>query len=165
MKKIYLDKNWLFQKYIKEGLSTLEIAKQCEAKSQETVRKRLREFGVRIRPSCIGGKKGRNSPSWKGGRIKIRGYIYIWKPEHPRVYKNNYILEHRLVMEEKIGRYLEPWEIVHHKNGIKDDNRIENLELLPSGKHNKIVQKVYQENQALKKLCLLLILSNRHIHE
>lgn len=72
---------------------------------------------------------------WKGGRTKHSGgYIQVTAPEHPRVKArksktNLYIMEHILVMEEKIGRYLEPHENVHHINGQKEDNRPENLEL------------------------------------
>jgi hypothetical protein len=73
----------------------------------------------------------------KSGRVKHSfGYIWIYSPNHPYRDSRKYILEHRLVMEKHLGRYLKPEEVVHHINGIKDDNRIENLMLYSNnGEH------------------------------
>jgi len=70
--------------------------------------------------------KGARNVSWKGGRNYIDGYIRVWKPDHPN---NNggYVLEHRLVVEKRLGRYLKKNETVHHINGVRDDNISENL--------------------------------------
>lgn len=79
-----------------------------------------------------------NSWHWKGGRrLAASGYIMIFKPDHPHnCYK--YVREHRLVMEKKLKRYLRTDEIVHHINGIKTDNRIENLQITTRAEHNTI---------------------------
>ena len=105
--------------------------------------------------------RGIEHPNWKGGRVKHGdGYIRVYQPNHPNADKRGYVFEHRLIMSNYLGRPLENWEAVHHINGIKDDNNIENLKLLPSDEHNKKVQKIYLENINLKKtiafLCLLL---------
>lgn len=101
----------------------------------------------KLSKSHIGIQKGSKHPMWKNGRcISGNGYIYIYKPKHPFATKN-YVLEHRLVMEKHLGRYLTKEEIVHHK-GIKypiksmenrSDNRIENLQLFA----NKSAHRVY----------------------
>lgn len=75
-------------------------------------------------------KKGHKHFNYKNGRIKVgEGYIRVLSREHPNADHHGYVLEHRLVMEQYLGRLLTKQENVHHKNGDKEDNRIENLEL------------------------------------
>lgn len=58
-----------------------------------------------------------------------KGYVVEYRPNHPFCQRGGWILQHRLVMEDCLGRFLKKEEVVHHINGIKNDNRIENLEL------------------------------------
>ena len=82
---------------------------------------------------------GKNNPSWKGGRIKvIGGYIRVSAPKHPNCDSMGYVLEHRLLIEKKIGRYLTSKEIIHHINGNTSDNKIENLQIVTRAEHNRI---------------------------
>ena len=75
--------------------------------------------------------RGEHHPMWRGGKIKTnRGYYIIHRPEYlGKKYKNTYVLEHVFIMSEHLGRPLFEGETVHHKNGIRTDNRLENLEL------------------------------------
>src|SRR5262245_26194076 len=74
-------------------------------------------------------RSGSRNPRWKGGRrVRPDGYIDCYAPGHPYAYRNR-VLEHRLVMEKHLGRYLSSEELVHHKNEDPGDNRLENLEL------------------------------------
>jgi hypothetical protein len=76
-------------------------------------------------PLCKKCLSGELSPHWKGGHLHVSGYRVMKVTG-----KNKGIFEHRLVMEKHIGRKLYKDETIHHKNGIRDDNRIENLELM-----------------------------------
>lgn len=77
--------------------------------------------------------KGSNSHAWGGGKHIKDGYIMILNPSFKTgtpADERRYIFEHRAIMEKTLGRRLGYQEIVHHKNGIKTDNRLENLELV-----------------------------------
>jgi hypothetical protein len=82
--------------------------------------------------------KGEHNGNWKGGRYAYgkEDYVRLRMPNHPNASKDGMISEHRYVMEQKIGRYLLKTEHVHHINGIKSDNRIENLKLVSPANHH-----------------------------
>lgn len=75
-----------------------------------------------------------------GGHKKRRkdGYIAIYNPTYPRASKDGYVMEHVFIMEKHIGRLLNNNEVVHHKNKIRNDNRIENLQLMTLSEHARL---------------------------
>lgn len=96
------------------------------------------EHKEKISKAMVGKVGMENNGYWRGGKSKANGYILIYRPDHPACNCTGYIFEHRLIMEESIGRYLTGTEIIHHINGIRDDNRIENLQMVTSSEHTKI---------------------------
>lgn len=93
--------------------------------------KQARANGLKATP-----RSGENHYRWKGGKKRTRyGYVYMLAKGHPRATGNGYVFEHIIQMEKHIGRYLEDGEVVHHLNEIKDDNRIENLQLMTRSDH------------------------------
>jgi len=73
--------------------------------------------------------------------IDPKGYTLVYIPNHPHAMPNGYIREHRLVMEQHLGRVLESSEYVHHINGNKTDNKIDNLQLTNISEHISIHNK------------------------
>ena len=91
--------------------------------------------------------KGKDCNAWKGGRIiNSQGYVMIHSPKHPDCNASGYVREHRLVMEKHLGRRLKFYELPHHINGIKTDNRIENLVLITRSNHQSHHTKEHWRN-------------------
>lgn len=109
--------------------------------------------GVKLRGNLIKScGTGKCRYLWATRRIKTSsGYIAIKNNTHPNASKRGYVLEHRLVMSQSIGRPIKDSETVHHKNGVKDDNRLENLELW-DGNHSKGTRVSDKINDALNYL-------------
>jgi len=108
------------------------------------------ETKIQMSKDRKGSNVGIYSPSWKGGRIRGMGYVAVRMYPDDFFYsmadKHHYLMEHRLVMAKHLGRCLQSWEVVHHKNGDKLDNRPENLELSASrGQHSLLHSKGYKD--------------------
>lgn len=100
-----------------------------------------------------------NHPGWVGGRNKTScGYIKVLVTKdnlfYPMADKKGYVPEHRFLIAQQLNRCLLKSEYVHHKNGVRDDNRIENLQLLSRADH-EIYTKLCMECSLRKEIRLL----------
>ena len=105
-----------------------EFSEQMKQKIKDSKKgKKRKPFSKEWKQNMSESKIGENHPNFKGRIKNSQGYILIYSPDHPNRDKNNNVRESRLIVEAQIGRYLDPNWVVHHINGIVDDNRIENL--------------------------------------
>ena len=104
------------------------MPKPCECGCGQMAKKRF------VRFHQLRGLRGPKSPNYRGARsISRAGYIQLgWAAGHQ---PGETVLEHRAVMERKLGRLLHTDEVVHHINGVKTDNRLENLRLMSRTSH------------------------------
>lgn len=118
----HVDEELLRELYVNQGKSSREVA-SILGLSQRTTLDKLQELGI-SRPPRV---------RYNGQRIKTTdGYYALFMPDHPNANRCGYVLEHRYIMSEHIGRPLKPEEVVHHRNENRMDNNLDNLELIGS---------------------------------
>lgn len=97
---------------------------------------------------CIGG----NEHIITGRKRTKKGYVTLCIKTHPLAGKDGYVFEHRVIVEKSTGEYLSTKFDVHHKNGVKDDNRLENLEVLEHAEHTRITHRGLKRSRDTKRL-------------
>ena len=121
------------------GMSQEKIARLKKI-SQILVSRVLRAQGIKCST-----KSKEEHHNWKGGKLNVGGYVSVLLDKSSPFYKMTntagYVMEHRLEMAKHLQRILEDNETVHHINGIRTDNRIENLQLRHGshGKHERFM--------------------------
>lgn len=134
-------KEFLIKEYVENKRSMTSIAKELNI-TWVVVSRYLDKYQIQKRTKSEQ-QKGAGGSNWKGGRRKTSsGYIEIYMPNHPNANVRGCIYEHDYAIEQSIlHRPLNENEVVHHKNRIKDDNRLCNLQLLTKQEHTRLHQK------------------------
>lgn len=149
--------------YLEERLSSLEIAKKLgirlrlvtSAIARMGIARSFKEAASITKERGYSPACGEASHAWKGGRYKLQGYVHVYVPEHPRVKDSRnpsrrYVAEHIIVWEQVHQRLLPKNWVVHHINGIKADNRPENLVAYPKKRHDHLIPEMAHRIRALE---------------
>lgn len=141
--------------YVNKNLSLYRIAKLKQVTPQ-SVRHQLKKLNIHIRNYGEASRLRANLSGRIKGRTLFRGYTMVWNPTHLRAGTNGYVREHILVWEQIHNKPLPKGWVIHHLNGIKSDNRPENLIALPDKKHIRILSAKAQRIRELEAKVKLL---------
>lgn len=145
-KKMLPDDETIIDLYVNKKLNCKQILNMYGMKSGSThcLVDKLKLHGISIRRDA-----GENHHNWKGGVVdKGRGYIGIWKPDHPRASHQGYVYAHTLEYEKNTGYLPQKGETIHHIDMDKHNNNFSNLYLCTNRKHaiaHRSVEKLVKE--------------------
>ena len=122
-------------------IPNIELFKLIPGKTPNAICKKARKIGLHmskgtewLNRSLV--RRRENGANWKGGKRRTsKGYVQVLQPENHRADTNGYVMEHIYVWEQKTGLPVPDNCVIHHLNGVKDDNRIENLCMMERGAH------------------------------
>ena len=129
----HLNKEIIEQLY--PDYSVIDIANKLDT-TEWYIRKALKQWSFSLRNRSETLKLANRNRPVNGRIITKEGYVRILKKDHPRASSQGYVWEHILVWEMEHQRYLPEGLVIHHLNGIKNDNRIINLFALERKKHH-----------------------------